>query len=253
MSKAIHLTVEKFQNGEESKYLICSPKEIRLTLNAIAQKRPDTLLYSDNEQHFFKTILLAVNEDGIWLDVGPTADDNNRITQSNDITLVTTHLGAKVQFECHQFQMTSYDSHPALHCQLPQQILRLQRRDYFRLPAFNDEPLKCIIPQPATDEKAAKTDVLTILNISEGGIALVCKENSIKLEAGNTYTGCRIELPEIGTLNTTILVRNLFEVTSPSGIVTKHAGCEFVKMDGRMSILLQRYVGIMQSRLSKLV
>lgn len=173
--------------------------------------------------------------------------------QSNDTKLVTTHLGAKVQFDCHQLEMTSYDSHPALHCQLPQQILRLQRRDYFRLPAFSDEPLKCIIQQPATDEKEAKTDVLTILNISEGGVALVCKENGLKLEVGNIYPGCRIELPEIGTLTTTILIRNLFEVTSLSGNVTKHAGCEFVKMEGRMSILLQRYVGIMQSKLSKLV
>jgi hypothetical protein len=91
------------------------------------------------------------------------------------------------------------------------------------------------------------------MNISEGGIALICKENNIKLEEGAIYPNCRIELPEIGTLLTAIQVKSLFEVTLPNGIITKHAGCEFVRLEARMSMLLQRYVGVMQSKLSKLV
>src|SRR4030066_74809 len=57
------------------------------------------------------------------------------------------------------------------------------------------------------------------MNISEGGIALICKENNIQLEEGAIYPNCRIELPEIGTLLTTIQVKSLFQITLPNGIV----------------------------------
>ncbi|HUX90561.1 MAG TPA: flagellar brake protein [Gallionellaceae bacterium] len=253
MSKEFPLTVEKFQDGEDSKFRISSPKEIRLTLNAIAQKKSAVLLHFDNNQNFLKSTLLAVDETGMWLDVSPSEDDNKLLLKSDSITLVTRHLGAKVQFVCRQIEMSVYGSQPAFYCPLPQLILRLQRRDFFRVPTSYDTPLKCIIPPLPTSETSTKPDEVTIMNISEGGIALICKENNIKLEEGAIYPNCRIELPEIGTLLTAIQVKSLFEVTLPNGIITKHAGCEFVRLEARMSMLLQRYVGIMQSKLSKLV
>lgn len=248
MSKEPVLTIEKFRDGEESKFLIRSPKEIQLTLHAIAQKKTIGLLYFDNGERFFKTLLLAVNERGLWLDVGPDVDDNNLILHSNSITFVTMHHGAKVQFACHQIQSATYAAHLSFYCTLPPSIVRLQRRDYFRLPTSHVAPLKCIIaPAPAISPHPLE---VTIMDISLGGIALTCKENNVTLQEGEIYPDCQIELPGIGTLVVTIQVKNLFDVTSLGGAVTKHAGCEFIKMDGNISMLLQRYVGMMQSKLS---
>lgn len=250
MSKERILTIEKFHDGEESKFQIRSPKEIQLTLNAIIQKKSFTIVYFDNEQRFLKTLLLAVSESGIWLDVGPSEEDNIHLLHSDSNIFVTMHQGVKVQFICHQPMMATYASHPAFYFPLPDHILRVQRRDYFRLSISPDAPLKCIIPPvPLQSEKP---DEITILDISVGGIALICKEHNVKLEAGKIYADCRIELPGTGTLVATIQVKNLFNVTSPSGATSKHAGCEFVQLDGKMSMLLQRYVGIMQSKLSKM-
>lgn len=247
MSKQPVLTIEKFRDGEEDKYLIHSPREIQLTLHAIAQKKSIGVLYFDNEQRFFKTLLLAVNEQGVWLDVGPDADDNNLILNSDDIIFVTMHQGAKVQFACRQIQTAVYAARPAFYCPLPQSMVRLQRRDYFRLPTSGDAPLKCIIaPAPANSPQPVE---ITIMDISVGGIALTCRESNVALQEGELYPDCRIELPGIGTLVVTIQVRNLFDVVSASGAVTKHAGCEFMQLDGKMSMLLQRYVAVMQSKL----
>jgi len=248
MSKEIPLTIEKFHDGEESKFLIKSPKEIQLTLHAIAQKKSVTVLYFDNGQRFIKTVLLAANERGIWLDVGPDEADNNLVLNNDNNVCVTMHHGAKVQFVSHQAKLAVYAAHPAFYFPLPDKILRLQRRDYFRLPTTADAPLKCVMPPPKI--KAVQPDEITIMDISVGGIALVCKETNVTLEAGQIYPDCNIELPGIGMLKVTIQVKNLFDVTSPSGIVIKHAGCEFVEMDRKMSMLLQRYVGIMQSKLA---
>lgn len=250
MSKEILLTIEKFYDGEESKFLIRSPKEIQLTLNAVVQKKQATVLYFDNAQRFLKTLILAVTESGIWLDVGPSEEDNTHLLHSDSITFVTMHQGSKVQFVCHPPLMAIYASHPAFYIPLPDHILRVQRRDYFRLSTSPAAPLKCIIPPVPLNTD--KPDVVTIMDISVGGIALVCKEHNVNLESGEIYPDCQMELPGIGTLVATIQVKNLFDVTTPSGVTTKHAGCEFVQLDGKMIMLLQRYVGIMQSKLSKM-
>jgi flagellar brake protein len=250
MSKEIPLTIEKFRDGEESKYLIKSRKEIQLTLHALAQKKASAVLHFDEDGNFIKTVFLAVNDRGMWLDVGPDEGINNMLLNSARVTCVTLHLGAKVQFECAHSQIAVYASHPAFYFPLPDEMIRLQRRDYFRLNTSADAPLKCLIPP--LPQKSDKPHEITIMDISVGGIALVCTENSVNLEAGVTYPDCRIELPGTGTLVATIQVRNLFDVAMPNGTLVKHAGCEFVQMDGKMSMLLQRYVGMMQTRLSAL-
>ena len=127
-------------------------------------------------------------------------------------------------------------------------MLRLQRRDYFRLSTSGDVPLKCVIPHKEfTDEHQSE---ITIINISLGGIALVCKELGVRLGVGEVYPDCSIELPDIGTLVATLQVKNMFEVNTHNGTVIKHAGCEFTQLDSKMAMMLQRYVGLMQSRLS---
>jgi c-di-GMP-binding flagellar brake protein YcgR len=250
MRKEIPLTIEKLHDSDEEKYLISSPREIRLTLQAVVQKKPAAVLYFDNDQHFIKTIPLAVTDSGIWLDIGPSEEDNRILLGSEHVTLVTMHQGAKVQFLCPQATMAVYASKPAFHFPLPQQIYRFQRRDFFRLALPGDDPLNCIIPtaQPA----ASQVCEVVIMDISVGGIALKCKEDSINLVEGEIYPDCKIELPGIGTLKAAIQIKNLFEVSSPSGHITKHAGCEFINLDGKMSMLLQRYVSVMQNRLSRL-
>lgn len=248
MSKEIPLTIEKFYNDEEEKFLIYSKKEIQLTLHAIAQKKSRAVLYFNNGKQFIVTVLLAVDHEGMWLDVGPSQPDNEQILRSNDIILVSMHNHAKVQLNSQQVFMASYAGNPAFYIQLPERMLRLQRRDYFRLPIPPSAALKCLIPPAPTE--AVKPHEVTIMDISVGGVALVCKENSIALEAGQTYPDCRISLPGIGTLIATIQVKNLFEVTAKNGVITKHAGCEFVRLNGQMSMLLQRYIAQMQRQLA---
>jgi len=245
MSKTT-LTVEKFREGEEKKYLISSPREIQLILQAIAQKKSSAMLYINDGEHFIKTVFLAANAQGIWLDVGPGDADNESVLLNDTITLVTKHQGAKVQFECQHIELAMIASLPAFFCPLPAKMVRLQRREYFRLLIPVDVPLKCVIP-PKTD-KPVQQDEVTILDISVGGIALVCKETGVHLEEGEVYPDCQIDLPGIGMLTATLQVKNLFDVTSPAGHITKHAGCEFIHPDGQTGILLQRFVALMQCK-----
>lgn len=217
-------------------------------LHSIAQKKSRAMLYFNHGKQFIMTRLLAVDHEGMWLDIGPSEADNQQILHTHELVLVSLHNHAKVQLSSPQIYMAAYAGQPAFYMQLPERMLRLQRRDYFRLPVPASAALKCVIPAPP--ETTDKPHDVTIMDISVGGVALVCKEYSIELEEGKTYPDCRINLPGIGTVVATIQVKNLFEVTAKNGVVTKHAGCEFMQLNGQMSMLLQRYIAQMQRQLA---
>jgi c-di-GMP-binding flagellar brake protein YcgR len=161
---------------------------------------------------------------------------------------VSTHNQAKVQWVSTDTTQGLYENTPAFYLPLPKQLLRLQRRDFYRLLTPEPNALKCVI-RPAP-EQANPSQVVTVMDISIGGVALVCEEDGVELQPGKTYQNCEIELPDVGTVNATIEVKNTFKVTARNGEVKRRAGCVFVKPDGQTTIMLQRYVAQMQRELA---
>lgn len=244
--KEIPLKIEVFSKNEDSEFLISSKNEIQNILHTIFVRRARAALYYNEGNSFVLTMLLDASEEGIWIDPPSNHLDNRNILNSNRIIFVSTHNQAKVQFVTNGAQQVIYDGREAIFISLPQKLLRLQRRDYYRLAAWPQNPLKCVF-NPAQDQTNIKHEV-TIMDISIGGIALVCQEVALELTPGSTYPNCEIELPGIGTLTATVQVKNTFEITSRSGDKIRRAGCVFVKPDGTATNLLQRYVAQMQRK-----
>jgi c-di-GMP-binding flagellar brake protein YcgR len=242
--KEIPLKIEVFSKNEDSEFLIHSKKEIQNILQTILERGTRAALYYNEGNSFVLTMLLDAGEEGIWIDPPSNPLDNRNILNSNRIIFVSTHNQAKVQFVSNGAKQGIHDGGNAIFISLPQKLLRLQRRDYYRLAAWPQNPLKCVI-KPLQDQRHIKHEV-TIMDISIGGIALVCQETALELTPGNIYPGCEIELPGIGTLTATVQVKNTFEVTARTGEKIRRAGCVFVKPDGNATNLLQRYVARMQ-------
>lgn len=247
-AKEIPLKIELFSNDEENDFLIHDPKEIVAILQTIVQRKSRVALYYNEGNSVVLTMLLAADEQGVWVDAASNELDNRHIERSNRIVFVSTHNQAKVQFVTNNAMMGQYENAPAFGIALPRKLLRLQRRDYYRLVTPESHALKCLI-RPVPD-KAHIQHEITVMDISIGGLALVCEESGVELKAGMVYEHCQIELPDIGTLDTTIEVKNTFEVTDRSGKVKRRAGCVFVKPDGKTTMLLQRYVAQMQQQIA---
>lgn len=248
MVKEIQLKIETFANGEDRDFLIHSRTEIQHLLQTICARRTRSALYYDAGKNFVLTMVLAVNEKGIWIDPSASPSDNRRILNSSEIVFVSTHNQTKVQFAATAPWPVTYENSDAIFVPLPEKLLRLQRRDYFRLDALPLHPLKCVI-KPAQNREHARHEV-TVTDISVGGLSLVCPEQEIEMTPGNIYPNCEIELPEIGTLTATIQVKNIFDITSRNGKTNRRAGCEFVKPDSKTTMPLQRYVAQMQRQVA---
>ncbi len=250
-TKEIPLKIELFSNDEENEYLVSSPKEIVSILQTIAQRKSRVALYYNEGNSMVLTMILAADENGVWVDASSNPLDNRHIERSKRLIFVSTHNQAKVQFVASDTILGLYEDAPAFSLALPNKLLRLQRRDYYRL-ITPPEPgaLKCII-RPVTD-KAHIQHEITIMDISIGGVALVCAESGVELKPGMVYEHCLINLPDVGTLEAAIEVKNSFEITDRNGKVKRRAGCVFVKPDGKTTMLLQRYVAQMQQRMASM-
>lgn len=232
------LKIETFAHGEDREFIIDSRMEIQNILRSICKHNSRCALYYDERTRFFLTLLLEADEQGIWIDPASNPRDNRHILASEELVFVSTHNQTKVQFTARPPQLTPFQHGNALFLPLPQQLLRLQRRDCYRLPTWPQYPVKCIFKPTA--------QVMPVVDISVSGLSLEYREKDVKLRAGNIYPDCEIDLPEVGRLTATLQVKNLFEVVSRGGRVNQRAGCEFVK-PGRETILpLQRYVAQMQ-------
>jgi flagellar brake protein len=248
-TKEIPLKIELFSKDEENEYLITNPKEIVSILQTIAQRKSRVALYYNEGISMVLTMVLAVDENGVWIDAASNPQDNRLIERSKRIIFVSTHNQAKVQFIATDVMLGTYEDAPAFSLGLPRKLLRLQRRDYYRLVTAETGALNCIIRAVANQDLQHE---VTVMDISIGGVALVCEQTGVELHPGMVYEHCQIDLPEIGTLEATIEVKNTFEITDRNGKVKRRAGCVFVKPDGRTTMLLQRYVAQMQQQLASM-
>jgi c-di-GMP-binding flagellar brake protein YcgR len=189
-------------------------------------------------------MLLGVCEDGIWIDPPYKSKDRRSILESDSIIFVSTHYQAKVQFAVSEAQQSIYNGSDAIFLAAPPRLLRLQRRDFFRLEAQPENPLTCVF-KPTINQRRSEHEA-TIMDISVGGLSLVSQESALCLSPGRTFQNCEIRLPDIGTLTATVEVKSEFEVIDRNGEKIRRAGCVFVKPDGYTTSLLQRYVTHMQ-------
>ena len=85
------------------------------------------------------------------------------------------------------------------------------------------------------------------MDISGGGVSLLCGEHETELMPGKVFQDCRILLPGTGTLRVNLEVTNNIKFISHSGSVNTQVGCQFGRMDNQMSSMLQSYITRLQS------
>lgn len=186
------------------------------------------------------TSMISYKDNGLFLELSASSEANRKALEANKLFCVTQLDKVKIQFILRDLQRSETNGVPAFFAPLPDSVLRLQRREYYRLAAPVARPLKCVIPFPAPDGEPRVIDV-HIADISGGGLGVIATPLDIPLEPGLELS-CKIELPEVGLVTGTIVVRSVFESVTRTGVKSKRAGCEFVKLPGSMLTLIQRYI-----------
>ncbi len=227
--------------GEYSQFMLRTPAEILVVLRGLYDHVSQMTVFFNEGRDMLLTTMAAVTEDHLVLDYGPSSEMNRKALDAQKHFCVTMLDKVRVQFILRAFSKVELDGRPAFLCALPDKVLRLQRREFYRLVTPIIHPLKCTMPIPLPDGNIHAHEA-SVFDISGGGMGASAPPDNIPFSAEMEFPNCRIELPEVGFVIATVRIRSTFEVILRSGARVRRAGCEFVKLPGPMGTLIQRYI-----------
>jgi c-di-GMP-binding flagellar brake protein YcgR len=234
------MTSSELENWHD--YEVESRREIVALLRQIADKNQLIRMLVHGEADVCVTTILEVDLDNqcIILDRSINREQNTRIVAAQRVGCETTLDKIRILFKLAGLRDTSFEGRPALAADLPATLIRLQRREYYRMETPVSNPVHVLVPMPA--ELGGGSHVFPLADISCGGIAILDNKLLLGDDIGQFFTGCRIELPEIGPVTTALQVRNLLDLTLLNGKTNRRVGCEFVDISRGNMANVQRYI-----------
>jgi len=236
----------KFGVEDVSPYQVHSRREIISLLRAMQERNQLVSMQADGGADTVVTSVLAVDEQGnmLVIDRAPSNIVNKRLLASENISFETVLDSIRILFFASQVGECLYDNLPALYIPIPASLVRLQRREYYRVPTPVANPIRCTIHVPADDETGlgGTTVVVTLKDISGGGIAVVDEKKLLDNTIGRTYKDCRIDLPGGTPVTVTLQIRNSHDMSLASGKSIRKLGCMFIDPPRPMMAAVQRYI-----------
>ena len=219
-----------------------SRKEIIALLRGIGEKNQLIRMLIHGESDICVTSILDVDtvNNVVILDRSINQEQNRRIVLASGISFETTLDKIRILFASELVQECTFENAPALQIPLPPTLIRLQRREYYRMATPVSNPVRVVIPLPA--ELGGVATPFPLADISCGGIAIMDNRLMLGDTIGKEYPGCRIDLPDIGTVTATLQIRNSLDMTLLNNKLNRRLGCQFVDLPRAMLAHVQRYI-----------
>lgn len=222
-----------------SKFLIHSRTEIVYIVRTLMTRRCILTAHFEEGRGIMLTTVIGVDADNglIYLDVSPDPAVNARASASPHCVFATRQDKVRIQFAANGMQQVPFEQGTAFRIALPQSLLKLQRRDYFRLETPRGKPLLVTLNHAELGRIEA-----TLADISIGGAGIINLPADPRLEVGTLFRNCRIMLPEIGPVMGDMELRNQFDQILRSGARIRRYGFQFVDLPANSQAMVQRYI-----------
>jgi len=226
--------------ADESPYLLHARMDIVAVLRDIARSRSLVTVHFGSGQEALLTPLLgadaAANE--LVFDCSGSEAMNQSVLKAAKLLYYGLHDKVRIRFNTGPARSVQWQSRNAFAVPLPDSMLRLQRRELYRVPAPVTRPIRCVIP---VEEKDRMRHVETRLHdISQGGVALVAQPSDIKVELGMSFPNCRIVLPDAGNAVVMLEVVHVREEKLLNDKTALRIGCKFVRPSMAALSLIQK-------------
>jgi c-di-GMP-binding flagellar brake protein YcgR len=228
-------------DDEYSKFLLRHKNEILPVLRGLITHVSQVTMFFNEGRDMVLTSIVRLDDDAMVLDLGPNSELNRKALEAAKLFCITQLDKVKIQFLLRGLSLTDDGGRQAFKTALPETVLRLQRREYFRLALPITRPLSMLVPMKQLDG-TQKTLDLQVGDLSGGGLAIVNLPLTVQIEIGMEFQGCRLDLPEVGLITTGLRVCSLMDTRSRGGATLHRAGCEFFNLPGPQATLIQRYI-----------
>ena len=214
--------------------------EIVFALNELIRRGELVTVSFNSGADLVLTTLLSVDreDDTLVFDWGGSESANGKLLQSGRNFFVAKPDGIKIQFITECVRETTYGGKKAFVTDLPEKIVRVQRRDGYRVVTPVARPLLCHVTV-----KKGESLTLPIHDISVGGIGLTLHEVTKSLEAGSALQEVCVQLPEQGEVRCAARVCHVTTHDTLAARPVTHVGLRLENPPHVMQARIQRYIG----------
>ena len=233
------------QAVDEEQYLVRNPKEVMQILNDLAKQKASIKVSFNHGTDVYLTTVIAVDVKSqvVHLDIGRDEEFNRRLFSSHHIAFFKED-GVKIKWTSSSVSEVSLRDGKAIKITLPKDMIRLQRREYYRFATPIANPVLCRIP--LADESSPEEDKeieLILLDVSLGGVgAIVAEPLDSAFVIGADLQHCKISFPDVGITNLTLRVRNIASMQTKDGVAKQRVGFQFIEPSRGNEGLIHRYV-----------
>lgn len=238
MTQLAQLSEEEIEN----RFHITGQMAVLFSLAEYVNGREQFTVHFNEGRESFLTYLLSVSpETGeVIVDVSGSPQINARFLESKRNVFVARPEGVSIQFATGRARRVDFDGDDAFALPLPPFIIRLQRREYFRVTTPVARPIMLSLRLPG-EVGVVK---LALHDLSVAGCGISAAALPPGLEPGVPLPDCRFELPDERKtpIGAHAVVRHATELSSQPGPARYRIGLQFVDLERAMDHRIQRYI-----------
>ncbi|MCA1978966.1 MAG: flagellar brake protein [Thiobacillus sp.] len=225
-----------------SRFAVHSRSEILFLLRAIKERKLLVNLDLPGSRQIVVTSVIGFDlpKNQLILDVARGDALNRELMSGKGAEFITQLEGVSISFQTGPVSLIDFENLPALCIAIPASLIRLQRREHFRVTLPIARPVKCIIP--AQGEGDPEPIHAHIVDIGCGGVAIADSSGQLGTEAGRVLEKCRLLLPELEPVTVDLEIRNTAQVRRPNGTFQTRLGCRFLSLPNDAAAMLQRFI-----------
>lgn len=226
------------QKLDFSRYTLASPIDVQHVLRSLIKAGSMAAVYFNNNLDFLVTTLLAIDSKNgtLIFDVGADEEMNKKLLAADSCAFTASPEGIKVQFVGKKVSRAKLQGNPVFVMRLPDRVVKLQRREYYRIQTPVVNPLICTLQHASLGAVNLK-----LFDISVGGVGLILPAPD-NYEAFEHYADCVLDLHDFGDMTVNLQSRNIVRIPLKSGKVMVRMGCKFIDLHSRQETTLQRVI-----------
>jgi c-di-GMP-binding flagellar brake protein YcgR len=196
--------------------------------------------FADNNDSFLTTIIkIDKKNNSLILDYAPKEYLSQQVLNSPVIIFKTEYLGIKVSFQVTQLAKTQHEERPAFIMPIPEAILWVQRREFYRVKSPISKSSYCRLIL----EDREPID-LKLYDISLSGFSVLNESREIShlLVLNAQFDQCKLILSETGEDTISFEVRNVYIINPEKLNKIEKIGCKFTYITSAFESAIQRYM-----------
>lgn len=179
----------------------------------------------------------------LHFDVGGTSPQLESLIAADEVTAISQLDDVRLQFTLQGLVLVHDGGHSTLQSDWPDHLLRLQRRDSYRVRLGARAAPSVSLRHPSLPDMQLR---LRLLDVSAGGCAILLPDDVPDLQPGTRIHGVQVQLDLETRIEAGLLLHHVSAFDGEGG--PRRIGCSWVGLQGPAERALQRFILQTQKR-----